>query len=419
LFAATSVIWGSSFLFIRMAVAHLPPSAVVFGRTVLGAVLLVPLAARSRAFRGIRPLIVPITMVAALDMAGPTFLTAWGEQHLSSSAAGILTATDPLFTAVLALALIRSEAPGRRQLAGLIIGFAGVIALLGMDFRGSAVELAAAGAVLLSALGYAGAALIYRRWLDDVPAIGVTAFMTVISSLAFLAPATVNPPRQIPPASSILALATLGIINTGVAYWLFYLLIDQAGAATASVITYVMPVVALFLGVGLLGERLTAGAIIGLILIGAGAWLATSRKPSSTSGEQKLDTVPSLLGDVTPKRSRGRGLFLFTWVVGSGLTSASRGEEIIDELAGERGTYESVPQLPAVCPSRRSLLCLPPVRGVLQPAGPGTPGVRQAGTPVREPDRNSHAHPGSKLSAALTAPQSDAGLHLAGQAGMA
>lgn len=293
LFAATSVIWGSSFLFIRVAVEHMPPSAVVFGRTLLGAVLLMPLAVRSRALRGMRQVIVPVVVVSLLDMAAPTFLTAWGEQHVSSSVAGILTATDPLFTAVLALWLIRSEAPGRKRLAGLVIGFAGVIALLGIDFRGNAVELLGAGAVLLSALGYAGAALVYRRWLADVPAVGVTALMTVISSLAFLAPAAVNLPRQMPPASSILALATLGIVNTGAAYWLFYLLIDQAGAATASVITYVMPAVALFLGVGLLAEQLTVGAIAGLLLIGLGAWLATSRQPSSASGGQELHTTPT------------------------------------------------------------------------------------------------------------------------------
>ena len=133
--------------------------------------------------------------------------------------------------------------------------------------------------MILSALGYAGAALLYRRWLPDAPAVTVTALMTVISSVAFLGPAAADLPRQVPPASSIAALVMLGIVNTGVAYWLFYLLIDEAGAATASVITYVMPVVALFLGVvvGLLGERLTAGAIAGLILIALGAWLATSR----------------------------------------------------------------------------------------------------------------------------------------------
>ena len=296
LFAATSVIWGSSFLFIRVAVEHLPPSAVVFGRTLLGAAFLVPLAVRSRALRGMRQVIVPIIMVTVLDMAAPTFLTAWGEQHVSSSVAGILTATDPLFTAVLALWLVRSEVPGRKQLVGLVIGFGGVIALLGLDLRGSAVELLGAGAVLLSALGYAAAALVYRRWLADVPAIGVTAIMTAICSIVFLAPAAVNLPRQMPPASSVLALATLGILNTGVAYWLFYLLIDQAGAAVASVITYVMPVVALVLGIGLLAEQLTIGAIAGLVLIGLGAWLATSRKPPNASNDKQLYTPPGQRG---------------------------------------------------------------------------------------------------------------------------
>jgi drug/metabolite transporter (DMT)-like permease len=238
-----------------------------------------------------------------LDMAAPTFLTAWGEQHVSSSAAGILTATDPLFTALLALWMIRSEVPGRKQLAGLVIGFAGVIALLGIDFRGSAVQLLAAGAVLLSALGYAAAALVYRRWLADVPAIGVTAVMTAICSVAFLAPAAINLPRQVPPVTSVLALAALGIINTGVAYWLFYLLIDRAGAAVASVITYVMPVVALVLGIGPLGEQLTIGAVAGLILIGLGAWLATSRKPSSASDDRQLRTPPGQgLGNPPPYR---------------------------------------------------------------------------------------------------------------------
>jgi drug/metabolite transporter (DMT)-like permease len=210
-FAATSVIWGSSFLFIRVAVEHMPPSAVVFGRTLLGAAFLVPLAAKGRACRGLRQVIVPIVVVTLLDMAAPTFLTARGEQHVSSSVAGILTAIDPLFTAVLALWLIRSEVPGRKRLAGLVIGFAGVIALLGIDFRGNAVELLGAGPCCPARWALRAPRWFYRRWLDDVPAVGVTALMTAISSLAFLAPAAVNLPRQIPPVSSILALAALGL----------------------------------------------------------------------------------------------------------------------------------------------------------------------------------------------------------------
>lgn len=94
LFAATSAIWGSSLLFIRVAVEHLPPSAVVFGRILLGAVFLLPLAMRTRAFRSLRRSLLPVAVVALLDMALPTFLTAWGEERVTSSAAGILTATD-------------------------------------------------------------------------------------------------------------------------------------------------------------------------------------------------------------------------------------------------------------------------------------------------------------------------------------
>ena len=157
-------------------------------------------------------------------------------------------------------------------------------------------ELLGAAAVLLSALGYAGAALLYRRWLASEPALAVTAVMTALSSVIFLAPAAVELPRQVPPVSSLLALATLGIVNTGVAYWLFYLLIDEAGAATASVITYIMPVVALFLGVGLLGEQPTIGVMAGLILIAVGAWLATSRRApadstASDSGEGRTSSA--------------------------------------------------------------------------------------------------------------------------------
>jgi drug/metabolite transporter (DMT)-like permease len=295
LFAATSVIWGSSFLFIQVAVGHMAPSVVVFGRCVLGAAFLVPLAARKRALVGLRGVLLPVAAVTALDMALPTFLTAWGEERISSSAAGILTATDPLFTALLALWLIRSEAVGRRRFTGLVIGFAGVVALLGLDFHGRAAELAGAGAVLLAAAGFAAAALVYRRWLAEVPALGVTAAMTVVSSVVFAGPAAAALPRHPPPLTSALALAALGIVNTGVAYWLFYLLIDEAGAATAAVITYVMPVVALVLGIAVLGERFTAGSAAGLVLIAAGAWLATSgpaRGQRQRPGRRARDGLP-------------------------------------------------------------------------------------------------------------------------------
>ena len=223
--------------------------------------------------------------------------------------AGILAATDPLFTALLALWLIRSEAVDRRRFTGLAIGFAGVVALLDLDFHGQAAELAGAGLCCWPRPGFAAAALVYRRWLAGVPALGVTAAMTVLSSAVFAGPAAAAVPSHPPPLASVLALMVLGIVHTGLAYWLFYLLIDEAGAATAAVTTYVMPVVALVLGIAVLGESLTAATVVGLVLIAGGAWLATGGRaraqPSQTGGrpgQARKDSSAAAAEDAARRR---------------------------------------------------------------------------------------------------------------------
>jgi len=280
LFVAASVIWGSSFLLIRVAVRDISPAALVFARTVLGAAFLVPIAIRTRAFRGLRRKVPAVVALTMLNMCLPIFLTAWAEQHISSSATGILIATDPLFTALLALWLFRAEAVTRGQLAGLVLGFAGVVALLGLDFSTQIVALLGAGAVLLSAGGYAASALLYRRWLPNAPALGVSTLMMLCSCVVFALPAAADLPHQMPGMTSLLALVTLGIVNTGLLSWVYFALVRQAGAAVTSLITYVVPVVALVLGVSLLDETLTIGAVVGLVLIASGTWLATStRRP--------------------------------------------------------------------------------------------------------------------------------------------
>ncbi len=292
LFTGTSLIWGSSFLLIRIAVQHTSPSSVVFGRVVLGALFLVPFAVRGGGFRGLRRHLPAIVAVAMLDMLLPTLLTAWGEERIDSSTAAILTATDPLFVVLIAFFLIRSEAVSRWRLAGLIAGFAGVAVLVGADLRGSLSELFGAAAVMVSALAYAVSTLIYRRWLDDVPAVGVTALMLLLSSVATAGPGVAGLAAHFPSARVVLAIAVLGCINTGLAYWLYYALVNEAGAASASVITYAMPVVAFVLGVGFLHEQVTAGAIVGLVLIGVGAWLATRGSAENAAQDGQVD-VPA------------------------------------------------------------------------------------------------------------------------------
>lgn len=292
LFTATSVIWGSSFMLIRIAVEHMTPSAVVFGRMTLGAVFLVPFAAHGGGFRGLRRYLPAIIAVTLLDMLLPTLLTAWGEQRINSSAAAILTATDPLFVALIALWLMRSEALSRWRLAGLVVGFVGVAALVGVDLRGSVSELLGALAVLASALGYAVSTLIYRRWLEDAPPVGATAVMLLLSSVATAGPGIAGLVAHFPPVHVALAVAILGCVNTGLAYWLYYALVNEAGAASAAVITYVMPVVAFVLGIGFLNEKLTLAAVAGLVLVGIGAWLAT-RGSEQDAGQHSEVNVAS------------------------------------------------------------------------------------------------------------------------------
>lgn len=282
-FSATSVIWGSSFLLIKLAVEELTAAQVTFARTALGALFLLPIAVRAGALAGLRRRLPAVALLALLDVAAPFFLTAWGMQWISSSLAGMLTATDPLFVALLALWLVRSERPTGRRLVGLVAGFAGVAALLGVDLSGRPEELVGSLAVLLAALGYAAAALYYRQRFADAAPIGVATMMLAISALALAGPA-LAPPPALPSPQALAVLAVLGAVNTGVGFWLFYALIDEAGAARASVITYVMPVVALVLGVAALGERVTAATLAGLLLILAGAWLATrSERRTSAS----------------------------------------------------------------------------------------------------------------------------------------
>lgn len=283
LFLATSVIWGSSFLLIKVAVRDMSPASVVFGRMLFGAAICLPLAFRRRSLSGLGRCLPAIIAVTCLDMALPTFLTAWGEQRVSSSLAGILTATDPLFVAVLAFWVARSERVDRRRFAGLLIGFAGVAVLLGFDSGDGHGVLSGSAAVIMSAACYALAALIYRRWLTDAPALGVTALTLSLSSVVFAGPGIAGLTRATAMTSTVAAVVVLGVVNTGLAYWMFYVLVDEAGAASASVITYAMPVVALILGVAVLGEQLTVSIIAGLVLIACGAWLATARNQKTAA----------------------------------------------------------------------------------------------------------------------------------------
>jgi len=276
IFAAVSVIWGVPYLFIKIALdGGASPMLVAWGRVALGAAILLPIAWRMGYLRGLRARIKPLVAFTIAECALPWWLIPLGEQNVSSSLAAILIASVPLMIALLAIRFDHTERVRGVRLFGLFIGLGGVVLLLGIDVAGRVDELLGAGAILLATACYAAGALIVKRYFLDVNPIGPVAAALGLSTI-ILAPAGIS---SIPGAEltsgAVGSIAVLGAICSALGLILFFSLVGAVGASRASVITYINPAVAVFLGVALLGESIGAGAVAGLLLILAGSWLST------------------------------------------------------------------------------------------------------------------------------------------------
>jgi drug/metabolite transporter (DMT)-like permease len=273
LFAAASVLWGLPYLFIKIAVEELSPGFVAWARLALAAAVLLPIAVRRGALRGLPAR--PLLAFAAVELAIPWPLIGFAEQRVSSSLAAILIATVPLFVALLALRYDPAERPTPTRLLGKLIGLAGVIALVGIDIGSHPGELLGAGALLLAASGYAAGALIIKRSFQATDPLGPTAAAMTLGAVMLLPFALAGMPTKTPEPDAIASIVALGLVCSALAFLLFFGLVAEAGASRATVITYNNPIVALALGAVVLDEHLTAGTSVGLLLILAGSWLAT------------------------------------------------------------------------------------------------------------------------------------------------
>ena len=278
LFLALSVIWGIPYLLIKVAVRELTPASLVFLRTALGALLLLPAVMKNGNLRALLPRWRPILLFTLVEVALPWWLLSDAERRISSSLSGLLVASVPLLGALLSRLTGAHEPLGTRRLAGFGVGFAGVVALLGLDLRG---DVAATVEMTLVVVGYALGPLIVSRRLADLASLDVVAVSIGLCALAYAPVGIAQLPRAMPSAAVIGAVAVLGVACTAVAFLLFFRLIAEVGPVRATVITYVNPAIALLAGVTLLGEPFTPGTAAGFVLIIAGSWLATG--PSRTS----------------------------------------------------------------------------------------------------------------------------------------
>lgn len=274
------LIWGIPYLLIKIAVSDLSPVTLVFLRTAIGALILLPLAAARGSLSPLLRYWKPILAYTVVEVALPWLLLAHAELRLSSSLTGLLIAAVPFVAVILGLLTGADERFDARRLVGLAVGFLGVAALVGLNVSTS--DLVAAGEVGLVAVCYALGPLIVSRRLSSVPGLGVVAVSLALPAIAYAPLALGQLPAAFPPTRVLVAVAILGVVCTALAFMLFFALIAEVGPVRATVITYVNPAVALALGVALLGEPFTVGAVVGFGLILLGLFLATRRGPRAT-----------------------------------------------------------------------------------------------------------------------------------------
>lgn len=320
LFAAMGVIWGLPYLLIKVAVSGLSPATLVFARTALGALLLVPLVVRRdflARLRGHWPVIVVYT---AIEIGLPWFLLSDAERRISSSLAGLLVAAVPLIGSVIAAATGSDDRLDGRRLLGLGAGVTGVAALLGLDL--GARDVGALLEMAVVTVCYAVGPVIIARRLADLPAGLVVAASLVLTAIAYAPVAAVQHPTALPPARVLAAVGALAVVCTALAFLLFFALIAEVGPVRATIITYVNPAVAVALGVVVLHEPFTAGTGIGFVLILTGSVLAT--RPARPPGRRRA--VPLLSSSRLRGGEEEGGVALHLGVVAEGLAGEGVGD---------------------------------------------------------------------------------------------
>jgi drug/metabolite transporter (DMT)-like permease len=242
------VIWGIPYLLIRVAVGEISPATLVFLRTGVGALILLPFVVARGGWAAIGNRWPALLVFAGVEVAAPWFFLSSAEQHISSALAGLLISAVPLVGVVIATALGNREHLGLASLSGLLLGLAGVALIVGFDLHAS--DATALVEVAFVVIGYAVGPAILSRYLSDVPSVTVIGIALGLCALAYAPAAALQWPHVVPSPSVVASVVVLAVLCTAVAFLLFFALIAEIGPVRATVITYVNPAVAAVLGSG-------------------------------------------------------------------------------------------------------------------------------------------------------------------------
>ena len=276
-----AAIWGSSFLFIVIALRDLAPSTLVLLRMASGALALaVYVRLAGYGFTQLRPYLKPLALLALINTAVPFFLIAWGQQYIDSGLAAIFNASAPLFTALFALPIDRTQRVTGTRLAGVVLAFGGVVLLVGLELGGGERAVAGALAVVGAAACYGvGGLYAGRRFVGLPPAL--VAFGSLAWATLYVLPVGAAQSSMLG-WEALVSVLYLGVAATGVAYLLYFGLIAGAGASKAVLVTYLVPSLALVYGAIFLDETVTAVSLAGLALVLTGVALGTGFKERAT-----------------------------------------------------------------------------------------------------------------------------------------
>ena len=281
LIAALSLIWGASFMFIKVADRQFDPAALVWLRLVCACAVLLPAALLSSGRAGMRAArraVVALVLLGLVNTAIPFLLISWAETRIDSGLAAILQAAAPIFSALIVARFGGERVTGMR-LVGVLVGFAGVALLVGFPGRGG---LLASLAVVGAALAYAIGATMGARLSRGTPPILVAAVSTAAAMLIVMPLGVARLPSSVPGWKECASIVVLGVLATGVAYILLFELLRGAGASRSILITYLIPGVALIYGAVFLGEPIRGLSLVGLALILGGVALAArGRRPAA------------------------------------------------------------------------------------------------------------------------------------------
>lgn len=276
-FAILGFIWGVPYLFLKVAVEEISPAVVVLGRVGIGALILLPIALHRKVLFIPRKYWPFVLLYTVTELIGPWYFITAAEQKITSGLAGLLIATTPIWAALLASIFGDKTVWHTSRLFGLIVGFIGVIAVVGIESLSGRQDIVAIGMVILAAMGYAYAINMITRRIPEVSGLGLNTWAMIITAFAFMPFAIVTWPATTPSLEAMGSVVVLGVLCTAIAFVVFFKLVAEVGPPRASLITYLNTAVAVVLGVVILDEPFTLGIAIGLPLVLIGSYFA-SRK---------------------------------------------------------------------------------------------------------------------------------------------